>query len=584
MEQFQKPHLKLLMIGKTGAGKSTAINMFLNLAIGNSFQDERVVGITQHFSFNDQKFILQCNVDQFSNKQSDIGISSSKSQTKECNMYTVEGDKCILTLVDTPGLGDTEGAEADQKHIKNIIARVQQLTEINAILYIHKAQDNKKDLLVQYFINQAMSMLTKECKKNFIVCFTNVINPMKIDALQVLKDMNIPLDYNYYFENDCLIPMSYFCNQDSKKIQNLQRQSNNFWQTNAEQFQEMIETALKMQPQKTQDLLELLVKKESMIKIACEKQFQIKYIEQERVNIQQKQNSINSVQNLISQLGPESNSVPRMRYKTKQRTRQKTVQKTLDKKVTFCYNCQKLCHNPCELESLYQRGSIELQNCTAFGGNTNCRECKHTVDYHGHTTEITEEQTEKYDDEEPYVVYVDVKDYDTIRRKKTLQQEKENHQKDMQALQQQIEILDQNLQKELKLIAILHNRIQEASMSYTDEITIKYLEEQIQQLSQDCSITIDQKQRLLENYQKAKENYIIIKKQVDQALKQNKNLIIDQDLEKDLNQKLEQTRINIMISAQNSIQQVQKIKQPIQEIQPSFQHPKKKTKFPYAFY
>lgn len=48
-------------------------------------------------------------------------------------------------------------------------------------------------------------MLTKESQNNFFVCFTSVVNPLKIDAYEVLEKMDLPL---YEFENDCLLPPS----------------------------------------------------------------------------------------------------------------------------------------------------------------------------------------------------------------------------------------------------------------------------------------------------------------------------------------------------------------------------------------
>jgi hypothetical protein len=34
-------------------------------------------------------------------------------------------------------------------------------------------------------------MLTKECFKNFIVCFTSTVNPLRIEAKKTLKTMGI---------------------------------------------------------------------------------------------------------------------------------------------------------------------------------------------------------------------------------------------------------------------------------------------------------------------------------------------------------------------------------------------------------
>jgi len=40
-------HYKILVIGKTGAGKSTTINMLINLALNKKYDDERLIAISQ---------------------------------------------------------------------------------------------------------------------------------------------------------------------------------------------------------------------------------------------------------------------------------------------------------------------------------------------------------------------------------------------------------------------------------------------------------------------------------------------------------------------------------------------------------
>jgi septin family protein len=87
MQIFSKKKYNVLVLGKTGAGKTTAINMFLNMAKSLKYKDPRLVGITQVFKFQDQKPIeLSCNIDEFREKQSDFKLNQSESQTKDANM------------------------------------------------------------------------------------------------------------------------------------------------------------------------------------------------------------------------------------------------------------------------------------------------------------------------------------------------------------------------------------------------------------------------------------------------------------------------------------------------------------------
>ena len=61
------------------------------------------------------------------------------------------------------------------------------MININAIIYVHKATDIRKDDYLQYYLNEIKSMLTVNFAKNLLVCFTCVNNPGKIDAEEVLR-------------------------------------------------------------------------------------------------------------------------------------------------------------------------------------------------------------------------------------------------------------------------------------------------------------------------------------------------------------------------------------------------------------
>jgi predicted GTPase len=92
-------------------------------------------------------------------------------------MYSLEGPDFKLTLVDTPGLGDTRDIEGDKESIRSIIAGVQALTEINAVCLVHKGTENRSDSTLGYYIQEIRGMLTKDLKDNFVVLFTHVQNP-----------------------------------------------------------------------------------------------------------------------------------------------------------------------------------------------------------------------------------------------------------------------------------------------------------------------------------------------------------------------------------------------------------------------
>jgi len=92
-------HKVLMVVGATGAGKSTLINGMVNYILGVTWKDD--------FRF---KLIV------------DEVKSQTKSVTSEITAYTIfhmEGSRVPynLTVIDTPGFGDTSGLERDKKSL-----------------------------------------------------------------------------------------------------------------------------------------------------------------------------------------------------------------------------------------------------------------------------------------------------------------------------------------------------------------------------------------------------------------------------------------------------------------------------------
>jgi hypothetical protein len=49
-----------------------------------------------------------------------------------------------------------------------------------------------------------------------MVLFTNVVNIKQIDAIPCLKELEIPVDKYFCFENDCLSPLHIFDFKDEE--------------------------------------------------------------------------------------------------------------------------------------------------------------------------------------------------------------------------------------------------------------------------------------------------------------------------------------------------------------------------------
>ena len=91
----------IMLMGATGSGKSTLINAMVNYIIGVEWEDN---------------FRFQMVDDQ----RERVSKPQAHSQTAFITLYTInkEQDHTLpytLTIIDTPGFGDTEGVKRDQE-------------------------------------------------------------------------------------------------------------------------------------------------------------------------------------------------------------------------------------------------------------------------------------------------------------------------------------------------------------------------------------------------------------------------------------------------------------------------------------
>ncbi|KTG32276.1 hypothetical protein cypCar_00034020 [Cyprinus carpio] len=95
----RKENKIVLLVGETGVGKTTLINSMVNYVLGVKFEDEIWYEITEE-AVRDQ----------------------SESQTSEITMYEVfpEESPISLTIIDTPGYGDTRGLDKDLEVAENL--------------------------------------------------------------------------------------------------------------------------------------------------------------------------------------------------------------------------------------------------------------------------------------------------------------------------------------------------------------------------------------------------------------------------------------------------------------------------------
>lgn len=530
-----KKHLKMVVIGRTGSGKTTLINSLVNHFYDIKYTDERVIAISQEQTLRDPeteeevRIKLESNIEEFKFKQSDVGGNQTKSQTTKPNIYDMENHQFKLTIVDTPGLGDTGGIESDKKHCRHISAAVAALTDFNAIVLVHKANDCRKDVLLCYLITEFKGMLPKGCEENFVICFTSSVNKRKIDAIPVIKDMGLPIlkDHYFSFENDSLTPPSellrvcgitqpYKSFQESQNAKKYLKFPQMYWQENGEEFKSMLARIANLAPLPGKSFIEISNKKEILIKMVQRHgdNFVVLQDEQRRQQVQLKR-----AENLKRQIAQNKDYISsgiRQVSKTRKVKAKKfeDIQLPAGTKITQCMTCKYLCHNPCYLDQIYSQGHINLKGCTAFQDNSTCRQssCKHEYDVHTHTTVIRKEteveEDEQYFESESYSVTDTSKQTAYQMAQKDLQMVEDSISKLSRKTQQ----LDSEVQVVYKTIAFLHKQLEESTICAHNEYFLEYIEYRKKVTATNPNFTREEIQQELAQLQKAENQYLMVKK------------------------------------------------------------------------
>ena len=184
----------LMVVGATGAGKSTLINGLANYIMGVDWKDD---------------FRFKLIVDAY-----EAGKSQVKSQTRWITAYTIhqqEGSPLpyTLTIVDTPGFGDTDGLERDMEITRQVkeffsIRGSNGLDHIDGIGFVTQSSLARLTPTQQYVYDSILSIFGKDIAKNIFLMVT-FADGQKPPVVAAAEAAGIPCsDAIYKFNNSAL--------------------------------------------------------------------------------------------------------------------------------------------------------------------------------------------------------------------------------------------------------------------------------------------------------------------------------------------------------------------------------------------
>jgi len=190
-EDYNKAYV-ILFCGKTGDGKTTAINAFFNIIKGVTIKDN-------------YRFIL------ISEPQKKKG--QAESQTDGVHLYYIKDyEYKPVIIIDSRGYGDTRGKAYDEmvdEAFRYVFSSV--IDHINAAFFIVKSNTNRLDILTKYIFSSVTSLFSEDISENFIIIakFANksTINkgPDFVESIQTDADflnINKRMDNKWWYVID----------------------------------------------------------------------------------------------------------------------------------------------------------------------------------------------------------------------------------------------------------------------------------------------------------------------------------------------------------------------------------------------
>ncbi|KAK8378025.1 hypothetical protein O3P69_018749 [Scylla paramamosain] len=347
--RFNVPERVIMLVGATGSGKTTLINGMINYIFGIQWKDT--------FRF---KLITEPNA----HKQ-------SKSQTTKITSYTLhhmEGFKIsyTLTIVDTPGFGDTSGIERDRE-ITETIRRFFQTPGTNGINHIDAIGLVVNSSLARltgpqkYIFDQILSVFAKDIADNIflLLTFADGNDPQ---ALSAIKEDKIPHQAYFKFNNSALYTFQSEERQGADYDSDDEGFNEMFWKMGVKSFVKFLHQ-LKTVESKSLTLTQDVLNERSALQTS---------IEGIQVDIRNGLSTLERLRKEMAILEDHKADITRNKdfeYEVEEEV-QVQVRTPVAHYVTNCLHCNRTCHADCAFAD-----DKDKIRCSAMKPNGYCKIC-----------------------------------------------------------------------------------------------------------------------------------------------------------------------------------------------------------------
>lgn len=387
-----KPNRTIMVLGATGAGKSTLINGMINYILGVNWED------SYRFKLVDEGHLK----------------SQAESQTSEVTVYKLNHQNdfkvdCSLTIVDTPGFGDTRGIKRDQmitEQLRNLFSADCGVSEIDAVCFVAQAALARLTPSQKYVFDSVLSIFGKDVAENIrvLVTFADGQLPPVIEAINAsgvpcpkTKD-GLPIHFK--FNNSAL-----FANNKSSAADSMSGDDEDeggfdkmFWNMGIKSMKKFFFAINKLETKSLKMTKEVLRERKQLENSVenVQKQVKLGLAKLEEIN--------ETTGKLKEHEGEISRNENFEFYVNVKKPVQNDISGT-GSFITNCQQCHVTCHFPCGIPN-----DEDKAGCCAMGTDGYCTECPNKCHWGVH-------YNQKYR-----------WDYEEVQEKRTVQELKEKYQ------------------------------------------------------------------------------------------------------------------------------------------------------------
>ena len=346
---LEYPEKVLMVVGATGSGKSTLINAIANYVLGVKWEDD--------FRF---KLITE---------EGDKDQTKSVTQTITSYSFPKFEESPLpfrLTVVDTPGFGDTQGLERDEQItalIKAFFSTVgpEGIDHIDGIGFVAQSPLVRLTHTQKYIIDSILSVFGKDIGNNIFLMttFADGAYPPVVDAIKTHikeSDPPIPIDANklqyFKFNNSAL-----FAKQKDTSTQTFDLM---YWRVGCTSLDGFFDH-LKIAPPQTLQLTRAVLNEREKLQTL---------IQGIQLDVRDGMNAIDEMRDEKRALEANEAKIKANKDFTYTTTEHHTKKESLpaSRYVTNCLKCNRTCHYPCGIPK-----DSDKSGCAAMDSNGYCR-------------------------------------------------------------------------------------------------------------------------------------------------------------------------------------------------------------------